>query len=63
MTDKTAYELLPLNSPSKKVNKKSSYINGFGLIITQIFLRETYVKPKFFNKKELLVTAAHCSSN
>ena len=38
-------ELLPLNSPSKKVNKKDSYINGFELIITQIFLREDHVKP------------------
>ena len=44
-------KLLPLNSPSKKVNKNGSYINGFELIITQIFLRETYVKPKFLKKK------------
>ena len=46
MTDKTPYRLLPLNSPSKKVNKKDSYINGFELIVAQIFLRETHVKLK-----------------
>ena len=45
MTDKTAYELLPLNSPSKKVNKKDSYINGSEHIITRISPRETHVKP------------------
>ena len=38
-------ELLPLNSPYKNVNKKSSYINGFEHIITRLFPRETYVKP------------------
>ena len=39
-------ELLSLNSPSKKVKKKDSYINGFKLIITHIFPRETYGKPR-----------------
>ena len=38
-------ELLPLNSPSKKVKKKDSYSNGFELIKTQIFLCETHGKP------------------
>ena len=45
MPDNSVYGLLPLNSPSKKVNKKDSYINGFESIITQIFPRETHVKP------------------
>ena len=45
MTDFMPYGLLPLNSPSKKVNKKDSYINGSEHIITRILPRETYVKP------------------
>jgi len=39
-------DLLPLNSPSKKVNKKDSYSNGSEHIITRISPRETHVKPK-----------------
>ena len=45
MTETITDELLPLNSPSKKVNKKDSYINGFEHIITRISPRETHVKP------------------
>ena len=38
-------ELLPLDSPSNKVYKKDSYINGFEMMIKQILLREAHVKP------------------
>ena len=38
------YSSLPLNSPSKKVNKKDSYTNGSEHIITRISPRETHVK-------------------
>ncbi len=43
-------ELLPLNSTSKKASKKGSDIKESELIITQIFLRETHVKPIIENK-------------
>ena len=46
MTDYIRLLLFPLNSPSKKVNKKYSYSNEFELIITHIFTRETHVKPR-----------------
>ena len=41
-------ELLPLNSPSKKVNKKSSYTNGFEhkIKFSTLNPRETYGKPR-----------------
>ncbi len=45
MSDKMPLELLPLDSPSNKVYKKDSYINGFEMMIKQILLREAHVKP------------------
>ena len=41
MTDFIRLLLFPLNSPSKKSDKKDSIIKGFELKITQIFLHET----------------------
>ena len=50
MNDFVPYGLLPLNSTSKKASKKGSDIKESELIITQIFLRETHVKPIIENK-------------
>ena len=50
LNDFMLYGLFPLNSTSKKVSKKGSHINESELIITQIFLRETHVKPIIENK-------------
>mgnify|MGYP001333365589 CR=1 FL=1 len=49
--------LFPLNSPSKKVNKKDSYSNGSEHIITRISPRETHVKPAPNNSNNELIRA------